>query len=103
MPAAYFLGQRLLCTAATAPWWAHADPWCASLAYLCPDCGDLWARVAIEGRPWHAIMRRCPRCGDGHLIHPWSVPLNTYPPQVLEREALLILERWNDHTLAESS
>lgn len=93
MPALYFLGNRLLDQSPTLPWWASDSPWTASQALFCPKCGEVWARIVIPGEQWTAVIRNCEKCGDGQILPPWSVPLNTYPPRVIEREAKLLLEK----------
>lgn len=44
-----------------------------SLAYICPQCGDLWCRRTILPardftNRWFAEHRRCERCGDGRIL-----------------------------------
>jgi ribosomal protein S27AE len=63
-----------------------------SSAYLCPNCGSLWAQVAIDDARWSPVVRRCAPCGDGHIIHPWQRNLSHYPFPVLLHSALLALK-----------
>lgn len=30
-----------------------------SMAYLCPQCGEIWARIFIDGAPWYAMSVPC--------------------------------------------
>ena len=68
-----------------------------NLAFLCGECGDIWARAIWEndsplaGTPfWLPVTGKCPKCGGGLLI--------TFPPEqanfdLLLREILLELSR----------
>ena len=65
-----------------------------SYAYLCPECGDVWAKAAIEHQTFLALHRACPkhrpRSGEqvsGSLWLEWDHPFtNCLPPAVLRRE-----------------
>jgi hypothetical protein len=41
-----------------------------SLAYFCPVCGELWARLRQPNAPaWRVIARRCETHGEGWLSY----------------------------------
>jgi hypothetical protein len=99
MPAAhYFLGSRLLCSSPSAPSWSDELPFpgSVSLAYLCPSCGSLWAQVSIDGQPWSPVVRHClrhatPSNKGGTFHHPWQRNLSSYPREVLQSDALAMM------------
>ena len=71
----------------------------ASWAYFCPRCGDIWARLAVEGSPTTQLAQRpCLEHGDGTLAvsSRWEASETTYQPDWPE-EAL----RWQCHALLE--
>jgi hypothetical protein len=72
-----------------------------SHAYLCPHCGNVWARVAIEGRRWIAVHVVCEPCkphaisldAPGSLMLPMQYSWNAaIPRELLLREFNLALE-----------
>ena len=66
-----------------------------SCAYLCPTCGDVWARVYHEATPderhthqWTPLTAACDRCGSGRLLkHLRGVPpgqiIRSYPDSLI--------------------
>lgn len=39
-----------------------------SVAYFCPQCGDIWARLLVEGSDWtQCWSESCPKHGGGHI------------------------------------
>ena len=36
-----------------------------SFAYICPCCGEVWARAFIANRPWQVLSRSCLECNKG--------------------------------------
>ena len=66
-----------------------------NIAFFCPHCGRVWARIATEsGRqdqpslPWFASHVRCERCGNsGSIYHEYDEDcLDSFPTDVLLRE-----------------
>lgn len=39
-----------------------------SVVYVCPACGQSWARIAIGSEKWHPRPRYCPDHGVGLLL-----------------------------------
>lgn len=76
---------------------------CCSLAYVCPQCGVLWGRDELIGRPWMAASRNCEAHGGGHFLGDFTLDQladgrqwDEYPPKLLGYEvALLLKERQN--------
>lgn len=98
MQVAYFLGNKLLAQTDIIPWWSDTDLAISSLAYLCPTCGEVWARVAIRDAAWTAAAHHCERCAGprsyllgepGSFIHPWLRATSHFPREVLIHEVLL--------------
>lgn len=72
-----------------------------SIAYLCPRCGDVWARVAVEGASyWFAAHASCPRCAPYHSLDvPGSLWMghdlrfnDSMPDGLIKRELELALQ-----------
>lgn len=109
MSASYFLGNRLLGTSPRHPYWDDTMFASASLAFLCPTCGDTWGRVMVPGLEWLPIRRGCrqhPWCEEvgGSFIPPWrqGCPVEL-PPEVLRYELQLRLAQFPEelkHELA---
>lgn len=105
MPAThYFLGNRLLGSTNQLQWWTDSKPDAPSRVFVCPLCGDAWARVLTEGQNWMPVVLVCAKhppepeyryLGSripGSLIPPWRVPLEQFPLPVLRREVVLRYE-----------
>ena len=52
--AAYFVNNHFLASGAVE---AVGKP--DSIAYFCPTCGEVWARVVVEGCSWHVDPAPC--------------------------------------------
>lgn len=78
-----------------------------SYVYLCPVCGDTWARSGVTDVPrgmhsrWHCIQRACQKHAEGLEI-PGSVWLSwepeyngSFPPELLREELRLHLSYWS--------
>jgi hypothetical protein len=73
-----------------------------NLAYLCPQCGDLWARVVSpEGKYWNPVAWPCAKHDNS-----WEIPngvlcpgyaqtpeVSDLPHSLLRREFIL----WSDY------
>ena len=70
----FFIGEHCLGEAQY-----NADPTCStyqateSVAYFCPGCGEVWARVILSGtevgkaaRLWQVYQRTCGKCPTAH-------------------------------------
>lgn len=64
-----------------------------SLAYYCPDCGEVWFRAAQANASWFFIPRRCPSHGSAMLRSYSQYPnmLDIMPLELLKREAYIHL------------
>lgn len=79
-------------------------------AYFCPDCGEVWARVSIPGRPFAVFARLCERHCRGWLSNvggslwlDWHRDFNeSIPMTLLMREFCLHLALW-DARLSEAA
>lgn len=77
-----------------------------SLAFFCPQCGEVWARRIISpGTRWNAITHECPKHRSPRYCEPegsiWMNYNKDYlehlPLEVLRYETLLRLEHENDY------
>lgn len=102
--AVYLVGSRVLGT-------AKAPRGAQSLAYFCPECGELWGRIALEAR-WQVLYVSCERHRDAE--HPWRLPgsllsalqdpalwesaarLDVMPLEALRRECLIHLKEYEN-------
>ena len=70
-----------------------------SLAFFCPKCGQIWARIESVDLPWYCVHQLCPLHGYGSLNHPYD-PHDKFPSlprPLLEREldiAILLGEEY---------
>ena len=71
-----------------------------SWAYFCQSCGDIWARLIVEGGSNTQVRARpCPAHGDGTLallckFEWWETELSAdWPIDALRRELLLELDK----------
>jgi hypothetical protein len=66
-----------------------------SLLYMCPTCGDVWARIAVEGCKWYPIARRCKKHGPPFLLRYGDHPLNASANlAIYAREFLIAYEAY---------
>jgi hypothetical protein len=81
-----------------------------SLAYFCPTCGEVWARVVVTGRPFSVWTMTCERHAEqyrsltvpGTLYMSWNKDHNeALPREVLRREVILHAE-WCQRTAGHS-
>lgn len=96
MPASYFLGSQFLGTSISNPHWVDEDTVNTSIAFVCPGCGDTWARIAVPGAEWWPIRQGCekhPWHGDlgGSFLLPWRRTFRELPPEVIRYEVQLRL------------
>lgn len=107
MPASYFLGTRLLGSSSRPAMWDDATVDDHNVALFCPLCGEIWGRIhQYPGLAWHAQTRFCARHftseanwgGDsaGSFIASWRRTFQELPPEVLEYEAQLRLDRFKE-------
>lgn len=81
-----------------------------SVAYLCPECGELWGRAMYrsDGKPskWTAYSVSCVKCKSNMFDRPSGLIFNGgsndellkhLPRQALEREFLLWYEYTRKH------
>ena len=62
----FILRDTIIASDSAQPFVVHAQHTCGfSLAYVCPECGDIWARIHIENTQWQALMVPCEQ-------HPFS-------------------------------
>ena len=65
-----------------------------SQAWLCPCCGELWARMEVDsGQRWYVNQfTRCDRCGNGLLCGGWNTAQSFIGASslILRRELWLI-------------
>ena len=98
---AFFLGDKFLGAGPAEDYFCHGElrpPW--SIAYFCPVCGTVWARVITTDQPFHVYTLSCeahPSAWE-HEIHgslwiDWDKDFtNSFPPELLRREAILHLD-----------
>jgi hypothetical protein len=97
MPAAYFLGNRLLAVTTRSPLWDDMRESSRSQMYFCPTCGEVWARIAVEGQSWVAHHIGCAQHPSpvydvgGSFIPLWRSRLDDLPQEVLEYELAIRL------------
>lgn len=74
-----------------------------SYAYLCPVCGEVWARSGVEHPQsrWHSLQRACRNHAEGlevpgSIWQSWEPEFNTsLPPELLRAELELHLAFWS--------
>lgn len=72
----FFISDKFLGSAERLPEFVHAElqvP--ASYVFLCPRCGDAWAKAAVEYKDswkWVPVMRYCRKHGDGRISMFWD-------------------------------
>ena len=68
----YFFGSRVVAST-TLPYHPYASE---SLAFFCQTCGDLWARVLVEGgeERWLLSTIPCAKHKAVNAVDWWSVP-----------------------------
>jgi len=87
----YFLGKRLLGQ-------SLVHPQSKSHAFFCGRCGDIWARVIVEGAFWRVWENACSK-HENKEIYTWDQPPGSIVPPgfttVVEAAAddPLVLER----------
>lgn len=92
MSASYFLGPRLVAVSSQSPLWDDHREAGVSQAFLCPTCGEVWARIVVPNTRWmavHAGCRKHPQHQDdvgGTFIRPWRHDLRDLPAEILAYE-----------------
>ena len=74
-------------------------------AFFCDVCGEVWGRIIykysfsyeplLDSR-WNVIVRRCVKHGNGEFLI--GKPLDNCSPELLRREALLLLNRYTQES-----
>jgi hypothetical protein len=106
MSAAYFLGSRLLAVSQVPFLWDDTREAEVSQLYLCPTCGEVWARVAVTDTRWVAHRQGCirhPSFGSdvgGSFIQPWRRNISDLPEEVLQYELAIRLVNYPKETPA---
>jgi hypothetical protein len=73
-----------------------------SRVFICPFCGDAWAKYRVEGQPYFIFCRGCDKCGDAHSLDiggslwiDWEAEYQkSLPHDALMREVILYCNRW---------
>lgn len=61
-----------------------------SYSYICPQCGDSWAKIVTPGRAFTPVLRLCEEHGCG-LLNGIATDLHlSFPREVLIREVRLL-------------
>jgi hypothetical protein len=66
-------------------------------AYLCPRCGETWAKVSFGSNEWRAITRSCPSHSwhsldkPGSILVDWRIDLLALERSAIEYEFALAL------------
>jgi len=74
-------------------------PWDFNRIYLCPKCGDVWARWYMASVDYYALHSPCPihswigNSRPGSLLYDWKADLQRLPPLLLRRELFLHLTK----------
>jgi hypothetical protein len=97
----YFIGKQLLATTSKLPWWGDCGK-PPSLLLVCPECGEVWGRVIVEGQKWLPITRPCgkhPTRGaadkiGGSFIANWKADFEELPPEVPRYELEIRLNQF---------
>jgi hypothetical protein len=84
------------------PMWDEVREMGQSAAFVCPTCGDLWARIIIPTAEWLPVRAGCRHHPwihpvGGSFIFPWRKTYQDLPVEVLTYEFLL----HHDHYLKE--
>lgn len=99
MGAHYFLGNRLLGSSPKPPMWSDASAQETNVGLMCDTCGETWARVVnTRATRWTFQMRLCEKHGNGSFIAAWVNQFEELPPEVLQYELQLRLNKYEvDH------
>lgn len=70
------------------------------IVFVCPECGDIWAKCVIPKSNWTTMLRVCETCPSnpynwpsGSLLLDWDPEFNAaLPPGIVEREFKLHLD-----------
>ncbi len=98
MTTLYIEHNRVIGQGEGSPWFnPHAKY--GRTAYLCPKCGEVWARVETGSGEWTSVRQSCRLCppfanevpGSFLLSWNWQMQLQDFPKEVLAREFLLHL------------
>jgi hypothetical protein len=74
-----------------------------SKVFVCPTCGDLWARIVVEGAKHFPLSHPCEKHEargfydmiPGSVYEPWETKLlEAYPRELLLRETKLHIDHW---------
>lgn len=95
-----FVGQRsVFCCG-----YENQSAYWPNIAYFCAECGELWAKMIydfhftylpIPQTKWITEGRRCVRCGNGSLLETHGIDLDTCSDNLITREFLALLEKYN--------
>ena len=99
----FFVGNEYLGSSDRLPVFVHEQQQRPqSVAYFCPECGDVWARAVIEGvdySPWSMSCSKHPRFRSlvaGSLWMDWDKDYTkAFPRAVLERELQMHLAHYD--------
>lgn len=103
MPASYFLGSRLLAVTDLPPLWDDVRPAGVSRLFMCPDCGEVWGRIALPDTRWMAVAAGCRKHPQwledvgGSFLASWRHNLRDLPAEVLAYELAIRLANYEDH------
>jgi len=62
----------------------------SSIAFVCYQCGDLWARITVRGQRFFTQRRLCPTCGPGFIIPTDIENFPDIPKSALQSEIVAI-------------
>lgn len=93
--------------------WVHAEQQSPrSLGFVCPVCGDAWAKAPVEPASgngmaqWEVMMRPCPKHQQSRYDVPGSITLSwdpdfndSFPPDVIRWEFQQHLNLFPDSSL----
>lgn len=99
MGAHYFLGNRLIGSSQNSPMWSDTSVQETNVGLMCDTCGETWARIInTRAARWTFQMRLCEKHGNGSFIAAWANQFEELPPEVLQYELLLRLNKYEaDH------
>lgn len=95
MPALYFLGNKLLGSSPELSKWEDHKVNHTNTAFFCPRCGEVWGRIMDDRvAGWSAVTSLCGKHNGGSFIAPWRSSFEELPPEVLQYELGIWLNRY---------
>lgn len=89
----------------------ETSPTNESLAFYCPSCGEVWARICVPDSKWFFERHYCARCWRsrpdfsdgvelfGPIVSATKSWVTDFPIEILKRDFLILMELHDDRTI----